>query len=222
MNSDNNTPKLLGAAFLLQAIASLVGYSLLENLVSPTGIIDSMNNITNHGFQVRASIVFQLITAIGIVMLGAMLFIVLRKQNQNIALAALGLYILEAGLLAVSRIPIFSLMQISQESVAAGHPLDLQILGKLFMEAAEFGETLHMVVFGLGATLFYFLLYKSGYIPRAFALFGLVAAPLAFIASLLILFNIHVPLIVMLPNLPFEVGMGLWMLFIGIKHPDFA
>ena len=161
MQSDKNTPRFLGAAFLLQAIASLAGYSLLENLVTTTGIIDTMTNISNHEFQLRASIVFQLITAIGVVMLGAMLFITLRKQNQNIALTALGLYILEAGLRAVSRIPVFSLMQISQESVAAGHPLDFQILGTLFLEAADFGENLHMVVFGLGATLFYFLLYKS-------------------------------------------------------------
>ena len=94
MQSDKNTPRFLGAAFLLQAIASLAGYSLLENLVTTTGIIDTMTNISNHEFQLRASIVFQLITAIGVVMLGAMLFITLRKQNQNIALTALGLYIL--------------------------------------------------------------------------------------------------------------------------------
>ena len=112
MKSNQNAPRLLGTAFLIQAIASLVGFSLLDALINPNSPIESMAKIANHIFQVRASIVFQMITAIGIVMLGAMLYIVLRKQSQNIALLALGLYILEAGLLAVSRIPVFSLLPV--------------------------------------------------------------------------------------------------------------
>jgi len=222
MKKDQNTPKLLGAAFLLQAIASLVGFTLLDSLIISDNIIESMTNIANHVFQVRASIVFQMITAIGVVMLGAMLFSVLKDKNKNVALVALGLYVLEAGLLAVSRIPIFSLLQISQESVIAGHPDYLQMLGKLFLEMADFGETLHMVVFGLGATLFYSVFYKSGYLPRGFVLVGLVAAPIAFIGSLLILFGIDVPMIIMLPNLPFELGMGLWLIVKGIKTTEVA
>ena len=84
-----NTTKLLGAAFLLQAIASLVSTFLLTPLIVPGNITASMTNIANNATQMRASIVGEMIAVIGIVMLGALLFLTLKKQNGKIALVAL-------------------------------------------------------------------------------------------------------------------------------------
>lgn len=217
LNSDRNTPRLLGAAFLFQAIASLVWTLLLSSLIVVGDISASMTNIANDALQMRASIVFAMFTAIGVATLGVLLFVTFQKQNIKIALVALGLYIIEAALLAASRIPAFALLRISQESVIAGHPANLQTLGNLFYEAADFGDVLHMVAFGLGATLFYYLFFKSGFLPRALAIFGLIAAPLAFIGILFLLFGYDVPLLVFLPNLPFELGIGLWLLIKGFR-----
>ena len=219
MNLDKNTPKLLGAAFLLQAIASLVsGLILLQPLIVPGNIIDIMTNISNNALQMRASIVVEMITAIGIVILGVLLFITLKKISMKISLVALGLYIIEAGILAASRIPAFSLLRISQESVIAGHPTYLQTLGNLFYESQSFGYNLHMLAFALGATLFYYLFFKSGFLPRVLSLWGLIAAPLALIGILFSLFGYNVPIVVFLPNLPFEVTMGIWLMVKGIRN----
>ena len=218
MNSDKNTPRLLGAAFLLQAVAALVWSAfLLPPLIVSDSITDTMTNIANNALQMRASIVVTMITAIGIVMLGALLFVTLKKQNMNIALVALGLYLIEAALLAASRIAVFSLLRISQESVIAGHPAYLQTLGNLFYESAEFGDWLHMLPFALGATLFYYLFFKSGYIPRALSLFGLIAALLALIGTPFALLGYDVPIVVFLPNLPFELTIGVWLMVKGIR-----
>ena len=51
------------------------------------------------------------------------------EQSEKIALVALGFYILEAALLAVSRIEAFSLLRISQEYVIAGQPAYLETMG---------------------------------------------------------------------------------------------
>ena len=115
MNSDKNTPRLLGAAFLLQAVASAVsGLILLQPLIVPGNITESMTNIANNALQMRASIVVEMITAIGIVMLGSLLFVTLKKQNGKIALVALGLYLIEVALLAVRELLSFSLLRTSQ------------------------------------------------------------------------------------------------------------
>ena len=74
-----------------------------------------------------------------------------------------------------------------------------------------------MVFFTLGGTLFYYLLFKSGFVPRPLAIFGLIAAPLALIGTLGELFGIAVPLLLFLPNLPFELAIGLWLLVKGFK-----
>jgi hypothetical protein len=223
MNTDKNVPRLLGAAFLLQAVAALVWSAfLLPPLIVSDSITDTMTNISNNALQMRASIVVTMITAIGIVILGALLFVTLKKQNRDIALVALGLYIMEASILAASRIPAFSLLRISQESVIAGHPAYLQTLGNLLYESAEFGDWLHMLPFALGATMFYYLFFKSGYIPRALSLFGLIAASLALIGTPLVLLGYDIPIIVFIPNLPFELGIGVWLIVKGFNPSSIA
>jgi len=227
MNSDKNTPRYLGAAFLLVAVASAVSGIFLApvDLLAPSapgGISDTMTTIANNAFLMRASIVGELITVVGIVMLGSLLFVTLKRQNGKIALVALGLYLMEAATLAVREILAFSLLRISQESVIAGHPDYLQTLGNLLYESQGFGYDLHMFVFALGATLFYFVFFKSGYIPRALALFGLIAASLAFIGELFVLFGYDVPIFVFIPNLPFELGVGIWLIVKGFNSSAIA
>ena len=219
MNSGRNTARLLGVAFLIQAVASAVsGLLLLEPLIVPGNIVDSMTNIANHALQMRASIVVEMITAMGIVMLGSLLYVTLRVQNGQVALVALGLYLVEAAVLAASRIPAFSLLRTSQESVLAGHPVYMQALGNLFYESQSFGYDLHMLPFGLGATLFYYLFFRSGFLPRVLSLWGLIAAPLALVGILFALLGYDVPIVVFLPNLPFELTMGVWLIVKGTRN----
>jgi hypothetical protein len=101
--------------------------------------------------------------------------------------------------------------------VIAGHPVYLQTMGALFYELQNFGYSLHMLPFALGATMFYYLFYRSGYIPRALNLLGLIAAPLALIGTLFTLLGYEVPIFVFLPNLPFELGIGLWLISKGVR-----
>ena len=66
--------------------------------------------------------------------------------NEKMALVALGFYVLEATLLAVSRIQAFSLIGISQEYVATGQPTALKVQGNLMIESMDFaGKTLTIV-----------------------------------------------------------------------------
>jgi hypothetical protein len=215
-----NTSKFAGAAFLLQAVASAVaGLILLRPLIIPGSIVSSMTNMAESVLQVRAGIVVEMITAIALVILSVLLFIILKKQSMNIALVALGLRIVEVALLVVSRVFTFGLLRVSHASVAVGHSAYFQTLGNLFFEFQEFTYSLSMVFFTLGGTMFYYLFLKSGYIPGWLAVFSLIAAPLAFFGELAGLFGISVPLFVFLPNLPFELTIGVWLIAKGISLP---
>ncbi len=217
MHIDKNTPKLAGAAFLLQAVASIAATFMLTPLIVTDNIITTMTNIANHATQMRASILGEMIAVIGIVMLGTLLSQTLKEQNRGTALAAFGLYILTAGIIAFSRAAAFALLRVSQESVIAGHPANLQTLGNLFYELQEFGYFLHMLPYTLGAVMFYYLFYKSRYIPRALNLWGLIAASLAFMGSLFDHLGFDVPLFVFVPNLPFDFAIGLWLIGKGVR-----
>lgn len=218
MNTDRDIPKLLGAVFLFQAVAAVVWTVLLDSLIVSGDITASMIKISDNTLQMRASIVVTMFTAMAITILGILLYIILQKQSKIIAFVALGFYLIEVAILAVSRIPAFALLYTSQESVTAGHPDNLKFLGNLFYETAVFGDWLHMLPFSLGAILFYSLFFKSGYIPRALSIFGLIAAGLALIGTLLVLLGYDVPIVVVALNFPFEVGVGLWLIVKGIPN----
>jgi len=222
MNTVNKTSRILGAAFLLQAVSSLVSNAfLMDPLIVPGNIIGTMTNIANNAMQVRAGILGDMVTAFGIIFLGAILFVTLRKQNEKMALVALGFYILEAVLLAVSRLLTFSLLRISQESVIAGHPAYLQSLGNLTFETMHFGfSALAMLAFCLGAILFYYLLDKSRIVPRVLSLWGLITVFPCLVATLSTIFSYQVPFFVYLPYAPFEFVIGVWILVKGIKIPE--
>jgi hypothetical protein len=141
--ADNNTSRVLGVAFLLQACTSLIsGLILKVALIVPGNIGQSMTNIANHTWLMRANILGEMITAVGVIFLGAVLFVVLREPNEKTALVALGFYILEAALLAVSRIAAFPLLRMSQEYVSAGHRPDLLAMANLALESMDSGYTL--------------------------------------------------------------------------------
>ena len=98
------------------------GVFVKSALFVPGSISESMIKIANQPSLMRAYIFVDMLTALGIIFLGAVLFLTLRKQNETMALVALGFYILEAALLAVSRLEAFSLLGMSQAYVAAGQP----------------------------------------------------------------------------------------------------
>jgi len=216
MKSYKKTSRFLGASFLLQAIASLISTFLLSPLIIPGNIINTMTNIGNNVFQIRASIMGEMVAVIGIVMLGVLLYLTLKKQDGKIALIALGLYLLTVAIIAISRIPLFALLQISQESIIADHPAYFQSLGNMFYELQEFGYFLHMLPYTLGAALFYYLFYKSDFIPRFLSLWGLLAASLALIGSVFDHLGFEISMLIFLPTLPFDFAIGIWLIVKGI------
>ena len=79
---------------------------------------------------------------------------------------------------------------------------------------------LHMLAFCLGGILFYYLLYKSGVVPRWLSLWGLITVSPLLIATLLSLFEYEAPAIVALPYIPFEFVIGIWILVKGTTKRD--
>ncbi|MCZ7383341.1 MAG: DUF4386 domain-containing protein [Candidatus Methanoperedens sp.] len=220
MNTVNKTSRVLGAAFLLQAITSLISGLILKlALTVPGNISETMIKIANNAWLMRVNILGEMITAAGIIFLGAILFITLRKQNEKIALVALGFYILEAALLAASRIEAFSLLHISQEYVATGHPAYLQTIGNLAFESMNFTySALLMLAFCLGGILFYYLLDKAKIVPRFLSLWGLITIFPMLIGTLFAIFGHEVPFFLYVPYIPFEFVIGVWILVKGIPE----
>jgi len=74
-----------------------------------------------------------------------------------------------------------------------------------------------MLFFCLGGILWYYLFYRSKYIPRVLSVWGLLAVSLALIGTLLVIFDLEPLIILVIPNGLFELTIGLWLMFKGIR-----
>jgi hypothetical protein len=220
MNINKKTGRVLGFAFLLQFITSLSsGVFFKSAWYVPEDMRETLLKIAASPGLLRANIFMDMLTAFGVIFLGVMLFLSLRKQNETIALTALGFYILEVALLAVSRMNAFTLLSISQEFAAAGQPADLLFQGQVAYEAMDFaGNTLHMLAFCLGAILFYFLLDKTRFVPRWMSLWGLVTVSPMLVGTIVQMFGASIPFAFYLPYVPFEPFIGLWLFIKGLPN----
>ncbi|MBN1261342.1 MAG: DUF4386 domain-containing protein [Anaerolineae bacterium] len=219
MNTVNKTSRMLGLAFLFQFITSFASNVFLKQTWLVEGDIgETMVRIAQRPWLVRATMLLDMLTALGVIFLGAVLYVTLRKQNDKLALTALGFYILEGAVLAASKLDTFSLLRLSQEYMVAGQPTGLLLMAQIASESMEFvGGTLHSLAFCLGALLFYALLDRSRLAPRILSLWGLITMiPFLFGIPLAIM-GYEIPFIL---YVPFELAIGLWMLIKGIAEID--
>ncbi len=219
MNSTGKTHRALGFAFLFQAVASLVsGAFLRDPLIVTDDVAATLTKIADHTAQMRAAMLGDTLTALGIVYLGVYLFVLLRQHNEIMARTALGFYIVEAAILVISRLDGFALLSISEQYAAAtGQPDYLLASGQTALDTLDFGFTLHMIVFCLGAPLFYYLIIKAGILPRALAWWGLVTIFPMLFAMILVLFDYDAVIALFLPYAPFEFVTGVWILVRGLR-----
>jgi hypothetical protein len=218
MTTGAKVSRVLGWAFLFQFITSVFnGFVLGPRLIVSDNIVKTMTNIVIQPWLMKSYLLIEMVTAMGIIFLGAMLFLHLRKTSEKIALAGLGFYVIEAVLGTISRLDIFSLLRISQDWMAQGQPVYLQTLANIVLDSSSAEWSLMMVAFCPGAILFYYLLFKSRIVPYGLSLWGLITVIPLLAATLLGMFGVEVPIAVLLPYIPFEGVIAIWILVKGIK-----
>ncbi len=217
MRTEGKHGQVLGAAFLLQAVTSLAGGILLDFfLLVPGKIGETMTRVAQHPTWMRADILDEMVTAGGVIWLGAVLFSKLRGYGETMARVGFALYVLEGGVLAASRIGAFLLLTASLDYVRAGRAASLEPLGRVAYAAMDYGALLHMVPFCAGAFLFYGLLWKSRAVPRWLAIWGLAAMIPVTVGTTCTVLGIEIPFILFAPYIPFEFFLGIWILIVGI------
>ena len=191
---------------------------LALSIIGTGSVSDSLVSISNNLMPLRLSILLGLILSAGIIVLAVLLFMVLQKQNKTMAIVALSCYLLESVTLVLRQLTVYALIPLSLEYTKAGaHDFShLQTLGAVFLDIGRWVYDIHLLFFALGGILWYALFYRTKYIPRLLAIWGIVAVALVLIASVLAGFELRTIALV-LPNALFELAIGLWIVTKGVK-----
>ncbi len=224
MGTTEKKSRILGLAFLIQFVTSFTnglvvlpmatgvqGFGLLEN------IGQTMANIAKNAGLIHLDILLELLTAAGVIFLGAILYSAVRKQNEGLALTAFGLYVLEGALIAVTKLGLFALLVLSKQFIAAGSPVSLEPTARMVYEVMSYSSTMFNFAFCLGATIFYALLFRARTVAWPLSLWGLVSVQGVFAGVLIGLFGVKAPIFLYVLYIPFELVIAVWILIRGVK-----
>jgi hypothetical protein len=220
MNSNRKTAGFVGALFLTAMVASLLGGGLVESVIAvPHHLVTSENETL-----LIAGMLLELVNAIAVVGIASLMFPIMKRYNETMAVGYLGFRIVEAVFCSMIVIAPLSLMTLSREYLKAGiSDVQFQAAGILAVaERASVANLLILVFFCLGAFLLYSLLYQSKLLPRFISVWGLVAVVSVLVINLLSLklqIGMGISMIFALPIILNEIFMGIWLIAKGFNPP---
>lgn len=215
--------RVAGVAYLVIAVSGVLYGALIESKLIVSGNdAATAANIIAHESLFRVGIVLVLIIYVSVVVASWALYVILRTVHKDLALLALLLRSAEAIVGATTVLISFAVISVlgGQGPSSALAPERLQGLAARFIDVRTAGLDIVLILIGIGATIFCYLLFKSKYVPRPLATWGVFTyVSMLLLALISILFPSH-PL--MLEHVLYGVGgsfelvFGLWLVFKGV------
>ena len=215
MNTNRKTARIVGVLFIIGTVAGILTLKAYSILSDP----DYLIKVSANENQIMIGALLILIMGFALSMMSVVLFPILKKYNETLALGAV---VFRGVLEAVTYIAIVMnwLLQItiSREYVKAGasNASYYQAFGTFLQGVNYWSDHMLAIVFTLGALMIYYLFYQSKLIPRWLSAWGFIGALLYLAAPLLNVFDPQ------LPSLSLSVGWGRLMAPLAVQEMVFA
>lgn len=215
--------RVSGFMYLLTILTAILSMILVDSKLTAKGnTADIVNSIISNEFLFRISVAYELFLFTSVVILSVALYVTVRKINKNLALLALCWRMGESiigGVTALSGLAVLLLLNGNYSKVF--EPQQFQALVKLFLDIRSTSYLILYAFMGFGSIIFFYLMFKSRYVPRSLAGYGILSYVLMLFWPFI---NILVPnypaileTIIIAPGALFEITIGFWLLFKGIN-----
>jgi hypothetical protein len=230
MDSNRKTAIIVGVLFITATVAPII--SVVPLSVVPLGFLGSIGDpdyltaVSANETQVLIGALLWLTMTASVVMIPIMMFPILKKHNESLALGYVGARIFEGFFDAVNVISLLSLLSLSREFVNAGAPVAsyFQTSGALLLAVIDWGSVLLDFPFLLSALVFNYLLYRSKLIPRWLSVLGLIGGALWLATVPVRMFGLSPPMIeiLALPIAAQEMALAVWLIVKGFNSSAIA
>jgi hypothetical protein len=204
----------------------LIIVGMIAGMFSIASVVDSANFLTEaaaNSNQVIISALFQFILFVTYLGFAILLYPIIKKINEWLALGFLSFRIIAGVVLIIGTIILLSILVLSQEFVknTSENVIVFEGMGNMLKITRDYINHIFMVfTLGIGNLMLYFLFLKSGLIPKWFSAWGIFGTILSVVASLLLLFKVvdvitFEYLVLNSPTALFEVTLGLWLMIKG-------
>jgi uncharacterized protein DUF4386 len=229
-HSQRTAAKVAGFSFLFSmAIVVFANYVLLNPLLVRGNAAETARNILAHETQFRVAVICFLAYSASVVVLLAALYLILKAVNQGLALVGALFRLVFASMWLLSTLNMLGALRVlSNAGYLQVFEADrLQVLARLSVAATFDDYYAGLPFFGLAATVCAWLWFKSNYIPKGLALFGLISSAwCVFCAFVFLLFPSFAkpvnPYWFDSPMAIFEMVVGVWLLLKGLRPADQA
>ena len=208
--------------FYLITFISIPTLALYDTLKTDPAWILGSGSVTG----VLVGTVLELIVALAGIGTAVALYPVVKRQNEGFALGFVTSRVIEGAMIFVGVVSVLSLVSLQKDLGAVASAADAPSLlttGASLTAAYKgtflVGQTLMPVI---NALLLGTLLYRSGLVPRALPMLGLIGAPILLVSVLLQLFGVidnlsAVSGLMVLPIFVWEFSLGRYLTFKGFK-----
>jgi hypothetical protein len=222
MNSNRKATVIAGSLYIAGTVAGVLSISTATD--APDYLVKASANAN----QVLSSALFQFIMTIAYLGFAIILYPVLRKHIESLALGFLSFRIVAAVLNIAGFICLLLVLSLSQQYVKADtqNLSHFQTLGDLLRAGRDFINHVAMIfATSIGGLLFYLLLYKTKLLPRWLPLWGLFGTILTILASLLVMFRMidiltSIYMVLNLPLILLEIVLAIWFITKGFDSNE--
>jgi hypothetical protein len=219
MDSTRKTALAVGVLFILTFITSIGA------VIAYGPVLSDSNYITGAGADTRVFLgafleLFLIITNIGCAIV---LFPLLKRVNEGIALGYVAARLVECTFILVGILSVLAIVTLRQGAAGADAG-SLVLIGKALHAIKDWTFLLGPgFTDGIGTGLMLgYLMYRSGLVSQRMALFGVVGGPLLAASGIAVLFGAipqgsPVQSIMTIPEIVWEAFLGLWLTFKGFS-----
>jgi len=223
--SQRKAARVAGLTFLLAiAIVVAANYGINFRLIVPDNAADTARNIIAHETLFRLNIACNLIYVVNVVVLLTALYVILKPVNRHLALIATFCRLVFALMWGVTALNTLGALRLLGN--AAYLPVfnadQLQTLARLHLTSSYDAYYVGLPFWGLASTVCSYLWFKSRYIPRALAAFGVISSAWCMMCAFAFIVFPHFGTTVNAywfdsPMVIFEMALGLWLLLKGLR-----
>ena len=217
--------RVVGFSYVFALVPAVFAELYISGRLVSDNAVLTAQNIIAHERLFRIGIASNLLVFAAVVVLVAALYIVLEKVNRRLALVATFFRLIETTIYIVAALNDFSVLRLlSGASYLTSVSSDqLAALARVSIGAHSSAYGVALLLFGFGSPVFCYLWLKSGYIPKPLAMFGLLASVWIGICSFTFVVFPDLKQVITIgyyggPIFLFELTIGLWLLFKGVRQ----
>ena len=222
MNPTRRTAFVAGVLFIITFVVSIPAA-----LFFYTPILDNAQYIVGAGTadnRVAFGALLEMILIVANIGTAVVLFPILKRQNEKLALGYVTARVVESGFIAVGILSLLAIVTLRHDLGGIADAGSLVAVGAALVAIHDWTFLLGpgwVVGVGNGLILGY-LMYRSGLVPRRLAMLGLIGGPLIIASGTAVLFGAIEPgsagqVIATVPEFFWELGLGIYLIVKGFK-----